>query len=110
MSAITNEKLIRTARKAANLKEVDKDVRIGGVGCALISSRGRIYKGTSVHACCGVGFCAEYGAIAAMLTNRDYQIKKIAAVSDEGAVMPPCGKCRELMYEINQKNLQADVI
>ena len=32
------------------------------------------------------------------------------AVNDDGAVLPPCGRCRELIYQIDPANLDTDVI
>ena len=29
----------------------------------------------------------------------------IVAISGDGKVLPPCGRCRELMYEIDESNL-----
>jgi cytidine deaminase len=62
----------------------------------------------------GTGFCAEHSAIAAMVTAGEYRIKRIVAVckDDAGAtyVLPPCGRCRELMRQIDPANLDADVV
>jgi len=109
---ITDAELIKRAKKVAKRKVISKYFNIisGEVGCALVTDKGNVYLGVSIEACCGMGFCAEPGAIAAMVTNREYRIKRIVAVSSGGAVLPPCGRCREFMYEINEKNLDADVI
>ncbi len=80
------------------------------MGCALISERGNLYLGVSIHACCGVGFCAEHSAIANMVLNQEYKIKKIVAVFGDGIILPPCGRCREFMYEIDEKNYETDII
>ncbi|MBA7554547.1 hypothetical protein ES705_47171 [subsurface metagenome] len=87
-----------------------EDVIIGEVGCALVTDKDNIYIGASIHACCGIGFCAEHSAIASMVTNGEYRIKKIVAVSGDGAVLPPCGRCRELMYQINEDNWNTEII
>ena len=34
----------------------------------------------------------------------------MVAVNDDGAVLPPCGRCRELIYQIDPANLDTDVI
>jgi cytidine deaminase len=110
MSKITNNELIEKAKQVAKLHKVSKDVRIGDVGCALITDKGNIYFGVSIHASCGIGFCAEHSAIASMVTNGEYKIKKIVAVSSDGSILPPCGKCRELMYQINENNWNTEII
>jgi len=107
---IINEDLIEKARQVAKLHNSSEDVRIGEVGCALITDKNNIYTGVSIHACCGIGFCAEHSAIASMVTNQEYNIKKIVAVTSDGIILPPCGRCRELMYQINDQNLNSEII
>ena len=107
---ISNKELIKKAKDVAKFKKVSQDIRFGDVGCALITDKGNIYTGVSIHLYCGVGFCAEHSAIANMITNREYVIKKTVAVSSEGKIFPACGRCRELMYQINKKNKDTEVI
>ena len=66
--------------------------------------------GVSIDACSGIGFCAEHGAIAAMVTNKEYKIKLIVAVTSNGIILPPCGRCREMIYSINKENLNTKII
>jgi len=111
MIVITNKDLIQKAKEVAELRVVSEDVRIGDVGCALLTGKNNVYVGVSIHACCGIGFCAEHSAIAAMVTNREYKIKKIVAVTSDGIILPPCGRCRELMYQISEENYkQTEII
>lgn len=110
MTGITNRDLIQKAKEIAKLHKISEDVRIGDVGCTLITEKNNIYRGISIHACCGVGFCAEHSAIASMVLNKEYKIKKIVAVSGDGTILPPCGRCRELMYQISEENYKAEVI
>jgi cytidine deaminase len=35
---------------------------------------------------------------------------KIVAVGRNGKILPPCGRCREFMYQINNENLEAEVL
>ena len=109
MAVISDIELIRKAKRTAKLHK-SPDVTIGQIGCALVSCKNNIYIGTSINAHSSIGFCAEHSAIASMASNGEYQIKKIVAVSDGGHVIPPCGRCRELMYQINRKNSNTDVI
>ena len=110
MAQLTNEQLIQKAKEIAKLHKSSEDVRIGDVGCVLISEKGNLYLGVSIHACCGVGFCAEHSAIANMVLNQEYKIKKIVAVSGDGTILPPCGRCREFMYEIDEENYETEII
>jgi cytidine deaminase len=46
-----------------------------------------------------------------MLTAGESRIAKIVAIWGENTVIPPCGRCREFMYEIDETNLEhTDVI
>ncbi|MDP2750913.1 MAG: cytidine deaminase [Nanoarchaeota archaeon] len=110
MEKFSDEQLIQKAKEAAKLHKSSEDVRIGEVGCALISEKGNLYLGVSIHACCGIGFCAEHSAIASMVLNQEYKIKKIVAVCGDGTILPPCGRCREFMYRINKENLKTEII
>ncbi len=109
MKQFSNEELIQKAKSVVRPKEISEGVATGDVGCALLSENNNLYLGVSIHACCGVGFCAEHSAIATMVTNGEYRIKKIVAVSSDG-ILPPCGRCRELMSQIDDKNWNTQII
>ena len=51
-----------------------------------------------------MGFSAEHSAIAAMINAGESEISKIVAVKKENRVLPPCGRCREFMNQINANN------
>ena len=106
MASLSNKELIQIAKALVKVKKVSKSVYVGSVGCALLSKKQNLYCGISIHAACGVGTCAEHAAISSMLTAREFDIERIVAVSSAGKVIPPCGRCRELMYQINQKNYE----
>ena len=53
---------------------------MSGVGCALVTEKGNVHLGVCIDVSCGIGFCAEHGAIAAMLMNGESRIAKIVAV------------------------------
>jgi cytidine deaminase len=82
----------------------------GGVGSALITLKGNIYRGVSLGFYCGIGSCGEYQAIGSMISNGEKEIKKIVAVTDERKVIPPCGKCREMIHQASKKNWDTEVI
>jgi len=85
-----------------------KDMSAGTVAAAILSKSGHTYTGVCVHVSCGIGFCAEHAAVAEMIKGRETEIEAIVAVSDDG-VLAPCGRCRELMAQINPRNLNAQV-
>jgi cytidine deaminase len=80
----------------------------GSVAAALLTSQGNIYTGINIDIACGIGFCAEHSAVAEMLKHRETQIEMIVAVSTE-SIRPPCGRCRELLFQIDAKNIYTKV-
>jgi cytidine deaminase len=73
------------------------------------SRSGRVYTGICLDLACGIGFCAEHAAIAAMLEHRESAIEAVVAVGT-GVILAPCGRCRELMVQINPGNLDCQVV
>ncbi len=87
----------------------DDDLYAGSVGAALLTEDGNIYTGICLDFACGIGFCAEHSAIAEMLKNREKVIKMIVA-TEKTRILPPCGRCREMMLQVDVKNRETDVI
>jgi cytidine deaminase len=83
---------------------------MGYVGAALYTDLENTYTGINVSLQCGIGFCAEHSAVAEMVKNGETKIRKIVATTAEGNVLPPCGRCREMMYQIDESNLDTAVI
>jgi cytidine deaminase len=109
----TDDELISAA--AALLRPYWAGDRLfGDVASALVTADGNRYGGVCVDTASGTGFCAEAGAVAAMVTAGEYRIGRIVAVwrNDEGAlhVLPPCGRCREFIRQIHPTNLDTAVI
>lgn len=106
---ITIEKLIEEAKKIVGKYELSTpDFSAGSVAAALLTTNGNIYTGINIEVACGIGFCAEHSAIAQMLKHRETQIEMIVAL-DTTIIRPPCGRCRELMFQIDYKNLNTKV-
>jgi len=87
----------------------------GDVGSALLTSKGNIFSGVSLGFYCGIGSCGEYQAIGSMISNGEKIIKKIVAVWYDSKkkryeIIPPCGKCREMIHQISKKNWNTEVI
>ena len=99
--------LIDSARQFPSRQKVPGGI-VREVGCALINARGEIFTGTSMHLCCGLGFCAEHSAISNMVSHsKETEIKTIVALWVDGknfGIMYPCGRCRELMQQIHRNN------
>ena len=107
---MNNEELIQKAKSVAITKQIAEETAVGEVGAALITDKGNVYTGASIHAPSGLGFCGEASAIAAMITNGENRIKTIVATDGQGNVYSPCGRCREMIRQVNKQNMDTEVI
>lgn len=107
---MTKRELIIAAKKIAIKYGSSNRCISGDVGAALKTKTGKIYIGINIDCACGIGFCAEHSAISSMLLNQESEIEMIVAVNCKGKIIPPCGRCRELIYAIDRKNLKANII
>ena len=80
----------------------------GSVAAAIQTQSGNIYTGVCLDLPCGIGFCAEHAAAAEMLKFRETRVEAVVAVSSAG-VLPPCGRCRELLALLDPGNFDAQV-
>ena len=78
-------------------------------GPPWVTPLGNIYQGVCIDTGSGMGFCTEHAAVAAMVTARESSVAKVVAVwlDKDGTlfVLPPCGRCREFMSQIDESNL-----
>jgi len=88
---------------------IKPSITAGAVGAALESATGRIYTGINLDLACGIGFCAEHSAVAEMLKHRETVVRRIVAVNDE-RVLAPCGRCREMLVQVDSRNLDCEVL
>ena len=107
INELTNHEMIEKAKTVLKPRTLSHENTAGDVACALLSSGGNLYLGVCIDVSSGIGFCAEHSAIAAMITAGESSISKIVAVWGDNTVLPPCGRCRELMYQINAANLES---
>lgn len=104
------QKLIDTARTLAGEFTLARpSFSAGAVGAAILSSSGSLYTGICVELACGIGFCAEHAAMAEMLKKRETVIDTIVASKVDG-IVSPCGRCREMMYQIDARNRHSRII
>jgi cytidine deaminase len=113
MVAASNEELIDSAQAALNPRVVGGRL-FGDVASTLVTDQGNRYSGVCIDTGAGTGFCAEHSPIAAMVTAGEHRIAKIVAVwrDEAGAlyVMPPCGRCREFVRQVDPANLDTEVV
>jgi len=105
--------LIETAARHLNPHRVGVRL-LGDVAATLATDAGSLFSGVCIDTGSGTGFCAEHTAIATMVTAGEYRIARIVAVwrDDAGVlyVMPPCGRCREFIRQIDPANLNTEVV
>jgi cytidine deaminase len=61
---------------------------------------GRVVTGCNVeNASYGLTLCAECGLISALHASGGGRLVAVACVDGRGAVLMPCGRCRQLLWE-----------
>jgi cytidine deaminase len=70
------------------------------VGAALETPTGIIIAGCNVeNATYGLTICAERVAIVKAISDGERRFVRIAIVADTDASTPPCGACRQILWE-----------
>ena len=70
------------------------------VGTALRATSGRIFGGCNIeNATYGLTICAERVAIFKAMSEGERGFDAISVVTDTDALTPPCGACRQLIWE-----------
>ena len=70
------------------------------VGAALLTKEGRVYGGCNVeNASYGLTVCAERVALLKALSEGERSFEMIVVVADTSDPTPPCGPCRQLLWE-----------
>jgi cytidine deaminase len=102
--------LIEAAKAVCGAFKLREDFSAGSVAAAILTAQGNIYTGICIDLACGLGFCAEVAAVAEMLKARETHVLAVVAVSNEGVLGAPCGRCRETIAQIDTHNLDCAVI
>jgi cytidine deaminase len=102
--------LVRKALAVATPLRCSDECTAGGVGAAALAQSGEVFTGICIDARCSLGFCAEHAAIAEMLKQRLTHIVAIVAVTANGEIIPPCGRCRELIRQLDPANWETIVV
>lgn len=70
------------------------------VGAALETAAGKVYTGCNVEsASFGLTVCAERVAIWKALSEGERDFTALAVVADTDSLTPPCGTCRQIIWE-----------
>ncbi|WP_405795387.1 cytidine deaminase [Streptomyces sp. NBC_01506] len=79
------------------------------VGAAALADDGRTVTGCNVeNASYGLGLCAECGLVSALHTTGGGRLTHFTCVDGAGALLVPCGRCRQLLYEFGGPGLLLD--
>lgn len=106
---ITPKELIKKAYEVQGERLIPNGLVSGEVGVALVTKDGSVYTGINIEFYCSLGHCAECSAISDMIKDNKTEIAMIAAV-DREKVLPPCGRCRELMMQVTKDGKNIKVI
>jgi len=86
------------------------------VGAAVRTKDGKIFTGCNVEsASYGLTVCAERVAIWKAVSEGEKEFERIAVVADTRELTPPCGVCRQILWEfcgdmpVTFANLKGDV-
>ena len=112
---MAHDDLIRAAAAVLSPHTTPDGRLFGDVACALIADDETVYRGVCIDTGSGTGFCAEHAAIAAMVTAGRYVITSIVAVwrgPEDGRlhVVPPCGRCRQFILQVDPRNRATTVV
>ena len=90
--------LIRAARRSR--RQAHAPYSRFKVGAALETASGVVITGCNVeNASYGLTICAERVAMFKALSDGHRRFRRIAVVADTGAPTPPCGACRQILWE-----------
>lgn len=98
MSARRQERLVAAARKVR--KNAHAPYSKFRVGAALRAKSGKIYRGCNVeNVSYGLTVCAERVAVGNAISEGERGFAAIAIVADTEKLTPPCGACRQILWE-----------
>lgn len=98
MTSEAIEKLTAAAREARKYSQAKYSNF--KVGAALLASCGDIIHGSNVESSSySLTICAERVALTKALSDGITEFKSIAIAAKDGAFCPPCGACRQLLFD-----------
>jgi cytidine deaminase len=71
------------------------------VGAALLTGDGKVFTGCNIESSSySLTVCAERTALFKAVSEGKKKFKAIAIASDENGFTPPCGACRQVLYDL----------
>jgi len=75
------------------------------VGAALLAGD-RVFTGQNIeNASYPVSVCAERNAVGRMVDGGEREIQAVAVVTAAGSPTPPCGACRQVLWEFGPSSI-----
>lgn len=68
------------------------------IACVIETASGKIFTGVNLRGVAS-GPCAEAVALANAFKEKEYDLKYIVAIHNNGEIQPPCGNCRQLLID-----------
>lgn len=106
---MTYAEMYEIAKNKLNPRKLNKHAKICDAVAVIETASGKVYVGVSLVATCGVGYCAEQAALSQMLNEGESVVSKILVLEKCGAILTPCGRCVELITQININNKDTDI-
>ena len=103
------DEMLKMALSNLNPRKFNRHSKSGDAICVLRSKNGNYYIGQSLVATCGLGYCAEQAAISQMINDGETRIEYLLVVDKFENKLTPCGRCCELMTQINEGNRECVV-
>jgi cytidine deaminase len=95
---MTDDALIEAARRAR--EHAHAEFSKFKVGAALETADGQVITGCNIeNATYGLTLCAERVAMFKALSEGHRKFARVAVVADTEAPTPPCGACRQILWE-----------
>ncbi|WP_338893102.1 cytidine deaminase [Rhodococcus sovatensis] len=79
------------------------------VGAAALVDDERIVTGCNVeNVSYGLGLCAECGLVSSLHSTGGGRLVAFSCCDSRGAILMPCGRCRQLLFEFGGPDLLVD--
>jgi cytidine deaminase len=98
MSIVSLDQLVAAARGARD--HAHAPFSRFKVGAALETRDGHVFTGVNIeNASYGLTICAERVAVFKAISEGHREFRRIAVVADASTPTPPCGACRQILWE-----------
>ncbi|WP_252179467.1 hypothetical protein [Endozoicomonas sp. 4G] len=85
-------------------------ISYGQVAAVIESMNGNYYSGVCIDTACSMGMCAERNAIGTMLTEGEYQIRRLVCIKSDEIILPCGGMCREFLMQLHHSHNKIEIL